>query len=46
MILRSDNGETWREHTVQATEEAVHEALNGAFEGNHLVIVHYLLRLT
>ena len=33
VILRSDNGETWREHTLEATEEAIHEALNGSFEG-------------
>ena len=33
VILRSDNGETWREHPVEATDEAIHEALNGSFEG-------------
>ena len=33
VILRSDNGETWREHMVEATEEAVQEALDGSFEG-------------
>ena len=32
-ILRSDNGQTWREHTVVATEEAVQEALDGSFPG-------------
>ena len=29
-VLRSENGQTWREHTVPATEEAVQEALQGA----------------
>ena len=33
-ILRSDSGDIWREHTMQATEEAVHEALNGSFTGS------------
>lgn len=32
VILRSDNGETWREHTVEASEEAVHDVLNESFE--------------
>ncbi len=33
VILRSENGETWREHSIEATEEAIHDALNGSFEG-------------
>lgn len=33
VVLRSDNGETWREHTLEATEDAVTEALSGSFEG-------------
>ena len=33
VVLRSDSGDIWREHTLQATEEAVHEALNGSFNG-------------
>ena len=33
VIMRSDNGETWYEHSVEATEEAIHQALNGSFEG-------------
>ncbi|PNF30054.1 Ankyrin-3, partial [Cryptotermes secundus] len=36
VILRSDNGETWREHTLEASEEAVHEVLNESFEGEEL----------
>lgn len=35
-ILRSDNGETWREHTLEASEEAVQEVLNDSFEGEEL----------
>ncbi|CAL4058757.1 unnamed protein product, partial [Meganyctiphanes norvegica] len=36
VILRSDNGETWREHTLEATEEAVQEVLNESFDGEDL----------
>lgn len=32
-ILRSDDGETWKEHSVQATEIAIKDALSGSFEG-------------
>ncbi|XP_049528460.1 ankyrin-3 isoform X45 [Dermacentor silvarum] len=35
-ILRSDNGETWKEHTLEASEEAVQEVLNESFEGEEL----------
>ncbi|XP_013779348.1 ankyrin-2-like isoform X3 [Limulus polyphemus] len=35
-ILRSDNGEAWREHTLEATEEAVQDVLNESFEGEEL----------
>ena len=36
VILRSDNGETWKEHTLEATEDAVQEVLQESFdqEGN------------
>lgn len=33
MILRSDNGEIWRDHTLEATENAVQGVLNESFEG-------------
>jgi len=36
MILRSENGETWREHVVDASEEAIQETLNGTFDGEEL----------
>ena len=37
MILRSDNGENWKEHTLEATEEAVQEVLQDSFdEGGEL----------
>ncbi|GAB6028396.1 hypothetical protein CHUAL_002561 [Chamberlinius hualienensis] len=36
VILRSDNGENWREHTLEATEEAVQEVLNESFDGEEL----------
>ncbi len=32
-ILRSDNGETWKEHSLDASEEAVQEVLNESFDG-------------
>ena len=32
VILRSDNGETWKEHTLEATEEAVQEVLQESFD--------------
>lgn len=38
VILRSDNGETWKEHTLEATEEAVQEVLQESFdEGGKIV---------
>merc|ERR1711981_79813 len=33
---RSDNGETWREHTLEATEEAVQEVLQESFDPDEL----------
>ncbi|XP_049819923.1 ankyrin-2-like isoform X3 [Aethina tumida] len=36
VILRSDNGENWKEHTVEATEEVVNEVLNESFEAEDL----------
>ena len=33
VVLRSDNGETWKEHTLEATEEAVQDVLNESFDG-------------
>lgn len=35
IIFRSDNGETWREHTLEATSEAVLEVLKASFEGEN-----------
>ena len=34
VILRSDNGETWREHTLEATEDAVQEVLQESFDAD------------
>ncbi|ODM94839.1 Ankyrin-3 [Orchesella cincta] len=36
VVLRSDNGETWREHNLDATEEAVQDVLNESFDPNDL----------
>ena len=40
VILRSDNGETWREHTLEATEEAVQEVLQESFDPDGRYILH------
>ncbi|KNC31858.1 hypothetical protein FF38_06100 [Lucilia cuprina] len=32
IILRSDNGETWREHTIDNSEEIIHDVLQQCFE--------------
>lgn len=32
VILRSDNGESWKEHTVEASEEVLNEVLHDSFE--------------
>lgn len=36
VVLRSENGTTWKEHTLEANEEAVQEVLNESFEGEEL----------
>ena len=33
IVLRSDNGQTWREHTDIATIDTMQHALCGSFEG-------------
>ncbi|UYV83170.1 ANK2 [Cordylochernes scorpioides] len=35
-VLRSDNGENWREHSLEASDDAVQEVLNESFEGEEL----------
>lgn len=32
VVLRSDNGETWREHTVEVTDEIVKDILGTNFD--------------
>lgn len=32
VVLRSDNGETWKEHTVEVTDEAVKDILGANFD--------------
>ncbi|XP_045463228.1 ankyrin-2-like isoform X3 [Harmonia axyridis] len=36
VILRSDNGESWKEHTVEATEDVLNEVLRDSFEAEDL----------
>ncbi len=45
VILRSDNGETWREHNLDATEEAVQDVLNESFDANGNYIFTNFIRL-
>lgn len=33
IVLRSENGETWKEHTLEANETAVQDVLQQSFEG-------------
>lgn len=46
VILRSDNGETWREHTLEATEEAVQEVLQESFDPDGNIMVTYFVALS
>ncbi|XP_066256212.1 ankyrin-3-like isoform X3 [Euwallacea similis] len=36
IVLRSENGETWKEHTLEASEEAIQDVLNHSFDGEEL----------
>ncbi|XP_066908562.1 ankyrin-2 isoform X2 [Halyomorpha halys] len=36
VILRSDNGETWREHTFEATDEAIQEIVRHSFDNEEM----------
>lgn len=36
VILRSDNGETWREHNIDMSDEIIHDVLNECFEPEDL----------
>lgn len=44
IVLRSDNGETWKEHTLEANEEAVQEVLNQSFDGEGLFFFFEFIR--
>jgi ankyrin len=35
IILKSDNGETWKEHILEESEEAVQKVLNECFNGEN-----------
>lgn len=37
IILRSDNGETWKEHQYDCKPEALNELLNGMDEGKDII---------
>ncbi|KAK9878033.1 hypothetical protein WA026_020661 [Henosepilachna vigintioctopunctata] len=36
VVLRSDNGESWKEHTVEATEDVLNEILRDSFDPEDL----------
>lgn len=42
VILRSDNGETWREHSIDNSEELIHEIWNDYFEQEGLITKNFL----
>lgn len=42
IILRSDNGETWREHTLVDSDEAIQDVLNDSFEAGELSLLEDL----
>lgn len=35
VVLRSENGDNWKEHFCEYTEEELNEILNGMDEGTH-----------
>ena len=35
VVLRSDNGETWREHAIDSSDQAVQEIIGSSFEGEN-----------
>ena len=37
VVMRSDDGETWSEHPLVATDDAVAKAMEGVFEGGNSV---------
>lgn len=39
VILRSDNGETWREHTVESSEDILNEVLQSSFEAEGMALM-------
>ena len=39
-ILRSENGHSWHEHTIVATEDAIHKTLGSSFEGEGMYPPH------
>lgn len=42
VVLRSDNGESWREHTIEVTDDVVKDILGANFdkEGNYKTRKH------
>lgn len=45
VILRSDNGESWKEHTVDASEEILNEVLHDSFDAEGSSRIPLNLRL-
>ncbi len=45
VILRSDNGELWKEHTLEATEDAVQEVLQESFDADGKDFISFISML-
>lgn len=43
VILRSENGDSWKEHFCEYTEDELNEILNGMDEGIHCDVIFSLL---
>lgn len=41
VILRSENGDSWKEHFCEYTEDELNEILNGMDEGIHCDVIFF-----
>lgn len=45
IVLRSENGETWKEHQYDSRHENLNEILNGMNEGKYIPTLFWLIRM-
>lgn len=45
IVLRSENGETWKEHQYDSRHENLNEILNGMNEGKYIPTLFWLMRM-